>query len=147
MPILLCIAVLVADQLSKLYIQSSMTLGMSVPVVPHVFHITYILNPGAAFGILANQRWFFLLTGFALIAAAVYFYAWIRQQHAYIRYGTSLLLGGAAGNLFDRILGSGVVDFLDFRIWPVFNLADIAIVAGVGCIIYAVLFKMKEKRD
>lgn len=122
-----------------------MGLGMSIPVIPHVFHITYILNAGAAFGILENQQWFFILVGILVLGAAAWFYSCLQRENAYIRYGVSLLLGGAAGNLIDRIFRGSVIDFFDFRIWPVFNIADIAIVVGVGCIIYSILFKMKEK--
>jgi len=122
-----------------------MGLGMSIPVIPQVFHITYILNAGAAFGILENQQWFFILIGLAVLGAAAWFYSCLQRENACIRYGVSLLLGGAAGNLIDRIFRGSVVDFFDFRIWPVFNIADIAIVVGVGCIIYSLLFETKEK--
>ncbi len=118
---------------------------MSIPVIPQVFHITYILNAGAAFGILENQQWFFILIGLAVLGAAAWFYSCLQRENACIRYGVSLLLGGAAGNLIDRIFRGSVVDFFDFRIWPVFNIADIAIVVGVGCIIYSLLFETKEK--
>ena len=121
--------------------------GMSIPVIRDIFHITFVLNPGAAFGILANQRFFFIAIGVAILVAAMYFYPRLRRQDVWIRYGTALLLGGAAGNLIDRIRYGLVIDFFDFRIWPVFNIADIAIVVGVGCIIYAILFRMKEMED
>ena len=145
-PVLLLLGIVILDQLTKIWIQSSMTLGMSIPVVKDVFHITYILNPGAAFGILENQQVFFIVVGLAIVAAAVYFYPALRKENGWIRYGASLLMGGAVGNLIDRIQNGLVIDFFDFRIWPVFNVADIAIVVGVGCIIYALLFKADLKR-
>lgn len=144
-PLLLSFVIIGLDQLSKAYIQSSMPLGMSIPVIRDVFHITYILNPGAAFGILENQQMFFILVGIAILCAAIYFYPILRRSNRWIRYGSALLLGGAAGNLIDRIRHGMVTDFFDFRIWPVFNIADIAIVIGVGCIIYALLFKTEIK--
>jgi len=122
-----------------------MLVGMSIPVVTDVFHITYILNPGAAFGILENQRMFFILIGTAILCAAIYFYSYIKKENIFIRYGVSMLLGGAVGNLIDRIRIGYVIDFFDFRIWPIFNIADIAIVVGVGCIVYSVLFSNKLK--
>ncbi|MFA6849154.1 MAG: signal peptidase II [Selenomonadaceae bacterium] len=145
MPVLVCISIVILDQIVKFYIQSMMLVGMSIPVVTDVFHITYILNPGAAFGILENQRMFFILIGTAILCAAIYFYSYIKKENIFIRYGVSMLLGGAVGNLIDRIRIGYVIDFFDFRIWPIFNIADIAIVVGVGCIVYSVLFSNKLK--
>ncbi len=141
MPVFVCAGIILLDQLVKLYIQSTMLPGMSFPIIQDVFHITFVLNPGAAFGILANQQFFFIGIGIAILLAAVYYYPMLKKQDIWIRYGAALLLGGAVGNLIDRIRYGVVVDFFDFRIWPVFNVADIAIVVGVGCIIYALLFR------
>ena len=141
MPVFVCAGIILLDQLVKLYIQSTMLPGMSFPIVQDVFHITFVLNPGAAFGILANQQFFFIGIGIAILLAAVYYYPMLKKQDIWIRYGAALLLGGAVGNLIDRIRYGVVIDFFDFRIWPVFNVADIAIVVGVGCIIYALLFR------
>lgn len=145
MPVLVCISIIILDQIVKSYIQSIMIVGMSIPVIPDAFHITYILNPGAAFGILENQRMFFILIGTVILCAAIYFYSYIKKENFFIRYGMSMLLGGAVGNLIDRVRIGYVIDFFDFRIWPIFNIADIAIVVGVGCIIYSVLFINKLK--
>ena len=145
MPVAVCVFIIILDQLVKLYVQSSMGLGMSIPVIPNVFHITYILNAAADFGILENQRGFFIFIGILVLAAAGWFYSCLRRENAWIRYGAAMLLGGAAGNLIDRIFQGSVVDFFDFRIWPVFNVADIAIVVGVACIIYSIVFQTKEK--
>ena len=145
MPVAVCVFIIILDQLVKLYVQSSMGLGMSIPVIPNVFHITYILNAGAAFGILENQRGFFIFIGILVLAAAGWFYSCLRRENAWIRYGAAMLLGGAAGNLIDRIFQGSVVDFIDFRIRLVFNVADIAIVVGVACIIYSIVFQTKEK--
>lgn len=141
MPVFVCAGIILLDQLVKLYVQSTMLPGMSFPIIQDVFHITFVLNPGAAFGILANQQFFFIGIGIAILLAAVYYYPMLKKQDIWIRYGAALLLGGAVGNLIDRIRYGVVVDFFDFRIWPVFNVADIAIVVGVGCIIYALLFR------
>ncbi len=141
MPVFVCAGIILLDQLVKLYVQSTMLPGMSFPIIQDVFQITFVLNPGAAFGILANQQFFFIGIGIAILLAAVYYYPMLKKQDIWIRYGAALLLGGAVGNLIDRIRYGVVVDFFDFRIWPVFNVADIAIVVGVGCIIYALLFR------
>lgn len=141
MPVFVCAGIILLDQLVKLYVQSTMLPGMSFPIIQDVFHITFVLNPGAAFGILANQQFFFIGIGLLILLAAVYYYPMLKKQDIWIRYGAALLLGGAVGNLIDRIRYGVVIDFFDFRIWPVFNVADIAIVVGVGCIIYALLFR------
>lgn len=141
MPVLLlAIVVAAVDQGIKDYVQSQMTLGMSLPVIDGVFHVTYILNPGAAFGLLAHRTALFVVVAFVMFAALAYFYRRIAAGHWLLRLGTGLLAGGAAGNVIDRVTTGYVVDFLDFRIWPVFNSADIAIVTGVGCLIYTLLF-------
>ncbi len=145
MPILLLIfAVVMIDQFSKYYIQSHMTLGMSLPVIPNIFHITYILNPGAAFGILEHQTIVFIIIALGIIAAAVYLYPRIPQSHYPLRIGSGLMVGGAIGNVIDRIKTGYVIDFFDFRIWPVFNVADIAIVCGVALIIYSLLLSSEH---
>ena len=141
------IVVVIIDQLVKLLILSSMTLGLSIPVCPGVFHITYIQNPGAAFGILVEQRWIFIVASVILLVVAVCFYQRLQKESPAIKYGTALLLGGAMGNLIDRIWRGQVIDFLDFRVWPVFNIADIAIVIGVGGIMYALLQQDGKEAD
>lgn len=121
--------------------------GMSFPVIQDIFHITFVLNPGAAFGILAHQRSFFIVMGIVIAILGGLFSPYIRRQCRIFRCGTALLLGGALGNLIDRMRFGHVIDFFDFRIWPVFNIADIAIVVGVAAIIYAILFKMHPAED
>ena len=143
----LFLILLVLDQLSKCFIRMYMIPGESIPILSGIFHITYVLNPGAAFGMLAHQRWFFILAGLFLIGVFFRLYPYWKRQCAWFRYGCVSLLSGAVGNLADRIHSGLVVDFMDFRIWPVFNLADMAIVFGVASMIYAILFRMKEGED
>ncbi|AIF51952.1 signal peptidase II [Pelosinus sp. UFO1] len=145
MPILLVVLIVVLiDQFSKNYILVHMLPGMSIPVIQDIFHITYVLNPGAAFGLFEHQTLFFLFVAVSLVGAAIYFYPRIPKQYGLLRFGTGLLVGGAIGNVIDRIKTGYVVDFFDFRIWPVFNIADTAIVCGVGCIIFTMIYLYKE---
>ena len=139
--------VLVLDQLVKGLIQVSCLPGESIPVIKGIFHITYVLNPGAAFGLLENQTWFFILAAAAISLAFVWYYPRLRRECGFLHYGCVAMVAGAIGNLIDRIKMGLVVDFLDFRIWPVFNLADIAIVLGVISMVYAILFKLKEDEE
>ena len=136
------LVVVAVDQLTKAIVMRSMVPGQSIPIVRDVFHLTYVLNPGAAFGILSNQRMFLLITGAALILATAYFYPLLKKSDAWLRLGATAILSGAVANLIDRVQTGFVVDFFDFRIWPVFNVADIAIVAGMGLMIYAILFRL-----
>lgn len=147
MPIFLSICIVVLDQVVKFLVIHEMFPGMSIPVIQDVFHITFVLNPGAAFGILAHQRSFFIVMGIVIVILGGLFSPYIRRQCRIFRCGTALLLGGALGNLIDRVRFGHVIDFFDFRIWPVFNIADIAIVVGVAAIIYAILFKMHPVED
>lgn len=143
MPILLVIMaaiIVIIDQWSKYYINTHMLPGMSIPVIDNIFHITYVLNPGAAFGILENQRMFFIIIAVFMLGLTAYFFKQIPENFRLMRLGLSLLAGGAVGNVIDRVQTGYVVDFFDFRVWPVFNVADIAIVTGVSCIIYTLVF-------
>lgn len=141
MPILLLsMIVVLVDQLSKYYIQSNMFPGLSWPIINNVFHITYVLNPGAAFGILEHQTMFFIVIAALMIGSVIYFYSHLPKDNCILKFGLGLMVGGAIGNVIDRIKTGYVVDFFDFRVWPVFNVADIAIVVGVGLIIYSILY-------
>jgi signal peptidase II len=142
----LFIGVIALDQISKAMVMRSMVPGESIPILQDIFHLTYVLNPGAAFGILSNQRMFLLVTGAALILVTVYFYPLLKKSDGCLRFGATAILSGAVANLIDRIQTGCVVDFFDFRIWPVFNVADIAIVLGVGFMIYAILFRLDNSR-
>lgn len=146
MPILLLAAIVVAfDQWSKYYVESHMQLGMSIPLIENVFHLTYVLNPGAAFGMLEHRTSFFIVVALLLVAAVVYFYPRIPPGHLLLRTGIGLQVGGAVGNVIDRVKTGYVVDFFDFRIWPVFNIADMAIVGGVGMIILSILRSQQKE--
>lgn len=144
MPLGIGILVFIIDQLVKHLVVSTMHLGQSLPVIKGFFHITYVLNPGAAFGMLEHQRWFFILVALAAVLLGAAFYKKLQQESFLMRSGAGLLLGGAVGNLADRIQSGLVVDFLDFRIWPVFNIADIAICAGAGILIFDIWQRRNE---
>ncbi|MDY3974788.1 signal peptidase II [uncultured Veillonella sp.] len=137
---------LALDQATKIYVQDTMYLGESIPVIPNVFHFTYILNKGAAFGILEDQRIFFLLIVAILLGVLFYLRKYIYNGSKALKVGTSLLVSGALGNGWDRYHLGAVVDFFDFRIWPIFNVADIGICLGVAALIYHV-WRQPEKGD
>ena len=121
----------IVDYVTKYFIQQHFVPGESLPIIPNVFHITYILNCGAAFGILRDQRIFFLTVVVILIVALWVFRKQIKNGGMLPQLGASLLVSGALGNALDRLVRGAVVDFFDFRIWPIFNVADIGICIGV----------------
>ena len=137
---------LVLDQASKYYVMNQFALGESLPVIQNLFHLTYIINRGAAFGMLTNQRWFFLAVAFVLIIVYGFYRKRVNNGPLSLRVGTALLIAGAIGNGIDRYVLHGVVDFFDFRIWPIFNIADIGICVGVVCVIYYLLTSEHEEK-
>ena len=143
---LIAIIWLVLDQAFKYYVMNHFALGESLPVIYNVFHLTYIINRGAAFGMLTNQRWFFLAVAFVLIIVYGFYRKRVNNGPLSLRVGTALLISGAIGNGIDRYVLHGVVDFLDFRIWPIFNIADIGICVGVVCVIYYLLTSEHEEK-
>lgn len=140
------LAVVILDQFSKYIVVENMALGESVPIIEEVFHLTYILNPGAAFGMFAHNRLFFIAIAVIVIGIIIWARREILASPWEVKAGCGLFLGGAIGNLIDRARQGLVIDFFDFRIWPVFNIADIAICIGVGLIIWNLL-KTELKRD
>lgn len=130
------VLVIVIDQLTKYFVATHFALGESVPVLENIFHWTYILNPGAAFGMLEGSRWLFVVIALAVIGGIWFCRRSIQKEGPVTEWGAALFAGGAIGNLIDRTLHGVVIDFFDFRIWPVFNVADIAICVGVGMIIW-----------
>lgn len=141
----LFIGIIALDQISKMRVESSMLLGESIPIIEKFFYITYALNPGAAFGILPNQRVFFLLIGIVLLVGFAIFYPRIKKTEKLFKIGIIMGVSGSVGNLIDRIQTGNVIDFLDFKIWrAIFNVADVAIVVGMFIIFYYVAFKMDD---
>ncbi len=141
------VAVFVLDLLTKLWASSALNLYEAVPIVPF-FNITLAHNTGAAFSFLADaggwQRWFF--TGIAVVVSVVII-VWLKRLPSHEKLqacGLAAVLGGALGNVLDRVMHGYVVDFLDFYYgnyhWPAFNVADIAIVCGAGLLIWHSLF-------
>ena len=141
--------IITADQISKSLVKSTMTLYDVVPVIPGFFQLNYITNKGMAFGInLPVSISFF--SGISLIITC--FLVWIlwceRKNNLLMRISLALILGGAIGNLIDRILFGEVVDFFDFMIgdfhWFIFNIADSAVTVGIVLMLfYSFLFKPK----
>ncbi|MDD4953789.1 MAG: signal peptidase II [Candidatus Omnitrophica bacterium] len=138
MVFIIIIFVLLLDQLTKFLISKILSYGQSLPVIGGVFHLTLLGNRGAAFGILKNQTPFFI---FASLLAISLIYFELRKKKHNISYeiALGLICSGTLGNLIDRIRFGYVIDFLDFRIWPVFNIADSAISIGAVLLGWSIL--------
>ena len=141
--LLLAAGVFLADRLTKTLIEAGLTPYDSRPVIPGFFHIVHVKNPGIAFGLFAESpsagKTFALVFLSAAALAGVGYVLWTSGAAAQQNAALALILGGAMGNLFDRVRTGGVVDFLDFFVgdyhWPAFNLADSAIVTGGGLLL------------
>lgn len=145
---ILAFLVVVFDQVTKWLVVKYMELGESIPLWQDVFHLTSHRNTGAAFGILENQRWFFVVITIFILAGIIYYLRRVRSTQPLLSLGLALVLGGALGNFIDRALFGEVVDFLHFVLinFPIFNVADSAITIGVGFIILDTLFEMKKPK-
>ena len=146
MPIFTVVAaVILLDQATKFFILKKLSLYHSVPVIDGFFHLTLVYNRGAAFGIFKGGVWFFVLAA-CLAVAGIMFY--LRSRKGALEFSSSfalsLIMGGAIGNLVDRLRFGVVIDFLDFKIWPVFNIADSAITCGVAIILFSLLREKKS---
>jgi signal peptidase II len=128
------------DRLTKFLAERYLADRGPVELIPHVLRLNYTLNSGGAFGLFPRQPWVFFTA--TLVVCAVIVAASFRLSSTWSAVGTGMVLGGALGNLTDRILhGPGVsgrvVDFIDFRVWPVFNVADASIVIGAAVLVLA----------
>lgn len=151
---LISLSTVVIDQVTKVQIMQTMRLHESIPVISEFFSLTYIRNPGAAFGILASSGqsfrliFFGLTSVFALGLLGMIFFR-LRQDDWIGQLSIAGILGGAIGNLLDRVRFGEVIDFLDFYFngyhWPAFNVADAAISVGVFFLILHFALEKKEE--
>jgi len=138
--------IVLLDQITKFGVSNSMNQGESIGVWGNILRITYIKNPGMAFGIQIGNQLFF--TTFAIIASIVILIYLFRLKPEYFlpRLALASILGGAIGNLIDRFVSGKVIDFIDIRVirWPIFNVADITVTFGMILLIAYVIFDKKN---
>jgi len=154
----LAAALVLADQLTKAWIVATYPLGTELEIIPGLFRLVHARNRGIAFGILGASGPSVQLALLVIVAGIVAFVAWQLGRaggDGLAAVGLAFVLGGAVGNIIDRLARGEVVDFLDFYVvaggsehhWPAFNLADSAITVGACCVILAeILSQFKEKR-
>ena len=140
------VVVVLLDQASKYLIGANMQLGQSLPIVEGLVYATYVRNPGAAFSILQGQRWFFLLMTPLVLAVMLWFLRGVPKNDKLQRIALALFCGGALGNYIDRLRFGAVTDFIDFRFFPVFNVADSCIVIGVFLLGWCLLIRNRDKK-
>ncbi len=145
--LLVALGVLILDQGTKYAVLSGMIEGDSYPIIENVFHLTFVRNPGAAFGMMPNKTYFFISVSLVVLAGIIYYYRTIPKEQKWLRIAMGLVAGGAVGNLIDRVRFGHVVDFFDFRVWPVFNIADSAIVVAVAIIFLYLIREGKNERS
>ena len=132
--------VLLIDQVSKAAISSKLYVGQSIPIIKNILHITFVKNTGAAFGVFKNGAYFFIVVSVvAVVIIGAILVKAIRNgkflDNFLCNFGLILIISGALGNLIDRVNLRYVIDFIDVRIWPVFNIADSSITIGTALLI------------
>ena len=134
---ILTLIALFVDQRIKWAVVHDMELGQSIPIIKNVFHLTSSRNRGAAFGILQNQRLFFIIITCIVVIGIIYYLHKIYKEKRLLAIALSLIMGGALGNFVDRAFKGEVVDMLDFNLidYPIFNAADSFISIGATIII------------
>ena len=137
--------IILLDQIVKLIVRSSMYIGQSIPVIKDIFHITYVQNRGAAFNMLDGKSLVLILVPAIAIAIGVWYMEKHLEEHWTLLVSLVLVIAGGIGNLIDRCFMGFVTDMFDFRIWPVFNIADIAVCVGAGLLILYTFAFYEEK--
>jgi signal peptidase II len=149
LPVLVALIIFGADQISKYLVLTRLSLGESwnpIPGLRRYISVTHVINPGAAFGLFPDQGSLFAVVAVIVVFAILIYYRYLPAHNPLVRLSLALQLGGALGNLADRLQHGFVIDFIDFKIWPVFNLADLTIVTGVGILAYF-LMQVPEEGD
>ena len=162
--LILSIAVVLLDQISKIIVVNTMELGEVIPVIKNVFNLTYIENRGAAFGMLSEQRWIFMIVSVVAIVA-IFLFIWKEKPRSmWIKSCRGAIVGGGIGNMIDRVFRGSVVDFIDadfvqyphpsfeggFKLtmtdFPIFNVADCFITVGCAVmVVYLIFFEIPRE--
>ncbi len=137
--------IIIIDQLSKYFIRTNLHLNEFVSILGKYVGFRFIQNPGMAFGIQigAGKLFFVIFTAIASLLIFI-FLLQLKGDHYYTRIALAFILGGAVGNLIDRIVFGKVVDFIEVGPWPIFNFADVAVTIGMIILIIVVFFEKKE---
>jgi signal peptidase II len=144
--------IIVLDQITKIWVQGSISMYESIPIVPGFFDLVHVLNKGAAFGFLNRadihwQTYFFIAVSALAVVLIFHLVRTVDREDSFLFTGLGCILGGALGNMIDRIRIGQVIDFLDFHAaghhWPAFNVADMAI--SIGALLLLISFYQRKK--
>lgn len=138
--------VVALDQTTKSIVRATLERGESWPDADWPVRVRYVTNTGAAFGILEDQTLFLIIMAFIGLAAIYLYYRYPPFDHPLAAIAIGMMLGGAAGNLIDRVRLGEVTDFIDFPSYPAFNVADSSITVGIGIIIFGYLVLAPERQ-
>ena len=147
--VLLFILLVLVDQISKYYVRLKLAAIGSLPVIQDFFHLTYVENRGAAFGIMQNKQWFFLIITLAVLVGLLWISGKIPEEKHFVPLKACLYFvgAGAVGNMIDRVFRKYVVDFIYFSLinFPVFNVADIYVTVAAFMLVVLILFFYQEE--
>lgn len=153
MPLWVVIGTLIADQATKLHFNFWYAIGETTPIIPGLFALTHRRNTGAAFSFLADTSWaipFFIVVTIVAVIGLTWYLKKTTVEQVWLRLGLALILGGAFGNLIDRIWHGEVIDFIlvhwQEHYWPAFNVADSAICVGVALMLIDLYIEERDKK-
>lgn len=141
------IVIIIADQLSKVWLAGQLALNESRPLIDGFLNLVYVLNRGAAFGILQGKSWLFMIMAAFIVGAMIYYNFCYSPRH-WGQYAMGLIVGGTIGNVIDRFYLGAVRDFFSIGWFPVFNIADMAITTGGALVVlYIFLYDIGEEQN
>lgn len=147
--LVICVCVIILDAVSKYLVVANIPPDGNVPCINGVFHLTYIKNRGAAFGMLENARWVFLIVSVIAIVAMIVYMLLKKPKNMWVKTAIAMLVGGGIGNMIDRVRLGYVVDFIevDFVDFAVFNVADSFVTVACGIlVVYLIVASVKEEK-
>jgi signal peptidase II len=139
--VLTALGIILADQATKWCVVMHLAPLGAIELIPGIFHLTFIRNTGIAFGWFQGHPFAMVLINTGCVLGLLFAVKWFQQKQRLEQIAYGMIVGGAIGNWLDRLRHEAVIDFLDFRVWPVFNIADTFITIGVGLMILLIIRK------
>ncbi|WP_404450003.1 signal peptidase II [Sutcliffiella horikoshii] len=148
---LIALVIIIVDQLTKWLVVRYMEIGENIPIIHNFLYLSSHRNRGAAWGILEGQMYFFYIITVGVVIGLIVYLQKLPKDQPWMKLALSLMLGGAIGNFIDRVLHQEVIDFINTFIFtydfPIFNVADSALVIGVGIILVLTIIEGKKEKE
>lgn len=148
---LIALVIIIVDQLTKWLVVRYMEIGENIPIIHNFLYLSSHRNRGAAWGILEGQMYFFYIITVGVVIGLIVYLQKLPKDQPWMKLALSLMLGGAIGNFIDRVLHQEVIDFINTFIFtydfPIFNVADSALVIGVGIILILTILEGKKEKE